>query len=328
MPVHIRLRRDTAAGWILANPVLLLGEAGIETDTRKWKVGDGSTAWNALAYFSAEIALEWGAIVGDITDQTDLVTYISGRVAGLFDDRGNYDSSGNAFPAAGGSGTAGAILKGDIWTVSVGGTLGGHAVSPGDLLRALVDSPGSTDANWAITENNLGYVAETSANKDTDGTLAANSDTKFSSQKAVKAYVDTAIAGIGGGSALIQSTVTKTTASLAVNAVETGVIALGKVAIILKLTADRACRVRLYATSALRTADASRALGIAVSAGSNEPLLEAAPIPGFLALDLFDVPTVYNGDATPVSNIYYAIQNLSASTHTVQVDFKILALEA
>ncbi len=35
--------------------------------------------------------------------------------------------------------------------------------------------------------------AETTANKDTDTTLAANSDTKYASQKAIKAYVDGAI---------------------------------------------------------------------------------------------------------------------------------------
>lgn len=43
-------RRDTAANWTTANPTLLAGELGHESDTGKWKVGDGSTAWTALAY--------------------------------------------------------------------------------------------------------------------------------------------------------------------------------------------------------------------------------------------------------------------------------------
>ena len=43
-------RRDTAANWTTANPTLLAGELGYESDTGKWKVGDGSTAWTALAY--------------------------------------------------------------------------------------------------------------------------------------------------------------------------------------------------------------------------------------------------------------------------------------
>lgn len=47
---RIQLRHDTAANWASVNPVLLEGEVGIETDTLKQKVGDGSTAWNSLAY--------------------------------------------------------------------------------------------------------------------------------------------------------------------------------------------------------------------------------------------------------------------------------------
>jgi hypothetical protein len=43
-------RRDTAANWTSANPTLLAGEIGIESDTGYWKVGDGSTAWNSLGY--------------------------------------------------------------------------------------------------------------------------------------------------------------------------------------------------------------------------------------------------------------------------------------
>lgn len=126
----------------------------------------------------------WGGITGTLTDQTDLVAAIAAALAsansytdaatvGLWDDRGLYDASGNVFPSSGGSGTAGAILKGDLWTISVSGTLGGHVVTPGDTIRALVDTPGSTDANWAILENNTGYVAENAANK--TGTINGSS---------------------------------------------------------------------------------------------------------------------------------------------------------
>jgi len=43
-------RRDTAANWTAANPTLLAGEIGIESDTYKIKIGDGSTAWTSLGY--------------------------------------------------------------------------------------------------------------------------------------------------------------------------------------------------------------------------------------------------------------------------------------
>jgi Major tropism determinant N-terminal domain len=48
----IRLRRDTAAAWAAANPVLALAEPGLETDTNLIKYGNGVTAWNSLPYAS------------------------------------------------------------------------------------------------------------------------------------------------------------------------------------------------------------------------------------------------------------------------------------
>jgi hypothetical protein len=46
----MKQRYDTAANWTTANPTLLAGEIGIESDTKKWKLGDGATAWTSLAY--------------------------------------------------------------------------------------------------------------------------------------------------------------------------------------------------------------------------------------------------------------------------------------
>lgn len=43
-------RYDTAAEWTSVNPVLLEGELGIESDTNKFKIGDGVSTWNTLAY--------------------------------------------------------------------------------------------------------------------------------------------------------------------------------------------------------------------------------------------------------------------------------------
>lgn len=52
MPVvtQVQIRRGTAAQWTSANPTLASGEQGFETDTLKLKIGNGSTAWNSLAY--------------------------------------------------------------------------------------------------------------------------------------------------------------------------------------------------------------------------------------------------------------------------------------
>ena len=43
-------RRDTASNWTSNNTVLLAGEIGWETDTRRIKIGDGTTAWQSLDY--------------------------------------------------------------------------------------------------------------------------------------------------------------------------------------------------------------------------------------------------------------------------------------
>lgn len=50
MADRIQIRRDTAANWTTANPVLAQGEEGWETDTGNMKIGDGSTHWASLAY--------------------------------------------------------------------------------------------------------------------------------------------------------------------------------------------------------------------------------------------------------------------------------------
>ena len=58
---QIQVRRGTASQWTSTNPTLAAGEFGFETDTLKLKCGNGSTAWNSLAYTGSD---------GDITGVT------------------------------------------------------------------------------------------------------------------------------------------------------------------------------------------------------------------------------------------------------------------
>jgi hypothetical protein len=48
---RILVRRGTATEWTTANPILAAGEFGFETNTGKFKVGNGSSNWTALKYF-------------------------------------------------------------------------------------------------------------------------------------------------------------------------------------------------------------------------------------------------------------------------------------
>lgn len=50
MAIQIQLRNDTAANWISANPTLAIGEVGVEIDTNKMKIGNGSDVWTDLPY--------------------------------------------------------------------------------------------------------------------------------------------------------------------------------------------------------------------------------------------------------------------------------------
>ena len=50
MTNKIQLRRDTTANWERVNPILDDGEPGLDITLNQIKYGDGSTAWNDLAY--------------------------------------------------------------------------------------------------------------------------------------------------------------------------------------------------------------------------------------------------------------------------------------
>ena len=64
---RIQLKRSTAASWTSNNPVLYVGEIGYETDTKKFKIGDGSTAWTSLTYSSIPLPLSSINDLGDVT---------------------------------------------------------------------------------------------------------------------------------------------------------------------------------------------------------------------------------------------------------------------
>lgn len=45
-------RSNSAQGWLDQNPILLAGEIGVEKDTARIKVGDGTSTWSVLPYWT------------------------------------------------------------------------------------------------------------------------------------------------------------------------------------------------------------------------------------------------------------------------------------
>jgi len=132
--VQIRWRRDTAANWTANNPTLAQGEPGFETDTRKYKVGNGSSSWTSLAY-------------GGFSDQ---------NIAALFTNQ----SSDPSAPASNKLQTYGKLIAGRMMLKQVG---------PSGLATALQPFLARNKVGYWMPQGNsttvpgvFGYTAPTS----------------------------------------------------------------------------------------------------------------------------------------------------------------------
>lgn len=104
---------------------------------------------------TSTVTVSWGAITGatgyrvyrgTAAGGENVYYSVSGGSTTSFTDTGAANTAGSP-PTVN---TTGAVLKGDLWRVSVAGTLGGTAVAVNDWFRALSDAPGQTAANWSI----------------------------------------------------------------------------------------------------------------------------------------------------------------------------------
>lgn len=122
------------------------------------------------------------------------------------------------------------------------------------------------------------------------------------------------------------STVNHTTVSMADSAeVNETVPDIGKSFIMHTLTADKACRVRVYRNEAFRTADAARPSGT-LPTGEHGVVLDIT----FTAAGTYvltPIPFSINTETVRVNDAAIAVQNLSGVTGTVTLNFSVFTLE-
>ena len=132
--------------------------------------------------------------------------------------------------------------------------------------------------------------------------------------------------GAAGVSAFTRQTVSHTTASIAPNAVENASVTINKTSDLLKITTDYPAWVRVYGTSAQRTADASRLITDDPAPGAGvfaDVSTTASP-----TVLLSPIPVFANGDGTPANTAYLSVKNLDGSSRAITTTITFLPQES
>lgn len=181
MAQQIQLRRGTQAEWTTANPILAVGEVGIEIDTNKIKIGSGAAAWNSLPYFAGGGAGGSGATVTSVNGTgANGVSVTGGPITGagsLTIGLGNITpASINASGAITGSNLSG-TNTGDQ-TITLTGDITGSGSSSFTTTLATVNpnvgSHGSSTLIPTITVDSKGRITSVSTNAFSIGVATVN----------------------------------------------------------------------------------------------------------------------------------------------------------
>lgn len=136
LTIPIQVKKASSTSWNAVNPVLKLGEPGLETDSGNLKFGDGVSTWSALGYFTGLgfTAASSGAN-SNITSLSGLTTALSVAQGG---------TGGKTFPIHG-------VLLGQ-------GTGTFTEASVGTAGRVLTDNGASLDPTFQTIPSQVGRL--------------------------------------------------------------------------------------------------------------------------------------------------------------------------
>lgn len=181
MSTRIQFRRGTAAEWTSANPILAEGELGLELDTRRFKVGVGTTSWNNIEYASG----------------TQGVQGLQGRsIQGIQGPAGSAQGTQGTQGVAGQNGAQGTQGLQGLSNQGVQGVQGPASAGGGSLT--VLDNT-TTEANWYV-----GFLSVTAGTASTihtsstkfnfnpsTGTLSIGGDLNSGSDERLKKNIET-----------------------------------------------------------------------------------------------------------------------------------------
>jgi len=177
---RVKFRRSTAALWTSNNPVLFEGEAGYETDTGKFKIGDGVTAWSSLAYSSGakgdkgdtgakgDQGIQGEAGPNQVSDATE-TTFGNGVL--ISDGAGNValiPFTGDATKFLRDDGTM-AVVSGAV--SSVFGRTGAVVAVDGDYSQSKITGLKTSDSPM-FTALNIGHASDTTLARVSPGVIS------------------------------------------------------------------------------------------------------------------------------------------------------------
>jgi len=160
MATRMQQRRGTAAQWTSANPILAAGEIGFETDTGKFKMGNGSSAWSALSYFADASDFDTTAI--ESTIDSKVATAVNNLVAGA---PAALDTLNELAAAVDNNGSFASTVTASLGSKLPlgGGTMTGDIVMSQNKIMDLAQPVSNSDAANKVYVDNAQTSAQTFA---------------------------------------------------------------------------------------------------------------------------------------------------------------------